>query len=42
MDNLHERMIGKDKLLAEIKLKDEETGAEVVQRSEVIDVDLAA
>ena len=42
MDNLHERLIGKDKLLAEIKLKDYESGADVTQRTEVIDVDLAA
>lgn len=42
MDNLHERLIGKDKLVAEIKLRNDETGGEVTQRSEDIDVDLAA
>ena len=39
---LHDRLIGKDKLVAQLKLKNEETGAENVQRTEVIAVDLAA
>ena len=42
MDNLHERLIGKDKLLAKLTLKNEETGAEDVRRTEVIAVDVAA
>jgi hypothetical protein len=42
MDNLHERLVGKDKLVAQLKLKNEETGGEEVQRTEVIPVDLAA
>jgi hypothetical protein len=42
MDHLHKRLIGRDRLLAEIKLKNDETGAEVTQRSQVIDIDLAA
>jgi hypothetical protein len=42
MSNLHERMFGKDRLVAELKLKNEETGSEVVQRTEVIEADLAA
>ena len=42
MDNLHERLVGKDKLVAQLKLKNEETGGEGVQRTEVIPVDLAA
>ena len=41
-DNLHERLIGKDKLVAELILRNDESGAEVTQRTEVIDVDLAA
>jgi pyruvate-formate lyase-activating enzyme len=39
---LHDRLIGKDKLMAELKLKNEETGGEVVERTEVVAVDLAA
>ena len=39
---LHDRLIGKDKLVAQLKLKNEETGAESVKRTEVIAVDLAA
>ncbi len=39
---LHDRMIGKDKLLARLKLKNEETGAETEERTEVVEVDLAA
>jgi len=42
MTTLHERLFGKDKLVAELKLKNEETGAEMVQRTEVVAVDLAA
>ena len=42
MQRLHERLIGKDKLVAKITLRNEETQAEVVQRTEVIAVDLAA
>ena len=42
MDNLHERLIGKDKLVAQLKLKDEETDEQEVKRTEVIAVDLAA
>jgi hypothetical protein len=38
----HERVFGNDKLVAELKLKNEEVGAEVVQRTEVIEADLAA
>lgn len=42
MGNLHERLIGKDKLVAQLKLKNEETGEQQVKRSQVIAVDLAA
>jgi hypothetical protein len=42
MDSLHERLIGKDKLVAQLKLKDEETDEQEVKRTEVIAVDLAA
>ena len=42
MDNMHERLIGKDKLVAQLKLKNVETGAEEVQRTDDIEVDLAA
>jgi hypothetical protein len=41
MNNLHERLIGKDKLVAELKLKNTETGEEVTLRTEIVDVDLA-
>ena len=41
MNNLHERRIGKDKLVAELKLENDETGAQVTQSTEVIDVDFA-
>jgi hypothetical protein len=41
MDHLHERLIGKDKLVAQLKLKDEETGKEDVKRTEALAVDLA-
>ena len=39
---LHDRLIGKDKLFAELKLKNEETGAEDVKRTEILAIDLAA
>jgi len=42
MERLHDRLIGKDKLVAELRLRNEETQAEEVQRTEVIAVDLAA
>lgn len=42
MENLHDRLIGKDKLVAQLKLKNEETGAENVERTEIVAVDLAA
>jgi hypothetical protein len=42
MDSLHERLIGKDKLVAQLTLTNEETHAEVTARTEVIEVDLAA
>lgn len=41
MGNLHERLIGKDKLVAQLKLKNEETGEQEVKRTEIIAVDLA-
>jgi len=41
-DSLHDRLIGKDKLVAELRLKNEETGAEDVKRTEELAVDLAA
>ena len=42
MDSLHDRLIGKDKLVAELRLKNDETGAEDVRRTEELAVDLAA
>ena len=42
MDALHERLIGKDKLLAKLTLTNQETHADVSARTEVIAVDLAA
>ena len=42
MTDLNEHVFGKDKLVAELKLKNEETGSELVKRSEVIAIDLAA
>jgi hypothetical protein len=42
MDTLHERLIGKDKLVAKLTLTNEETHATVTVRTEVIAVDLAA
>jgi hypothetical protein len=42
MDSLHDRLIGKDKLVAELRLKNTETGTEDVKRTEQLTVDLAA
>jgi len=42
MDSLHERLIGKDNLVAELRLKNEETGQEDVARTDAVAVDLAA
>jgi hypothetical protein len=42
MELLHERLIGKDRLVAQLKLTNEETKAEVTNRTEVIELDLAA
>ncbi len=42
MDLLYERLIGKDKLVAQLKLTNEETKAEITNRTEVIELDLAA
>ena len=42
MSALREHDFGKDKLVAELKLQDEETGAWVVARSKVVAIDLAA
>jgi hypothetical protein len=42
MDTLHERLIGKDKLVAKLTLTNQETHADVSARTEVIAVDLAA
>ena len=42
MFTLNERVFGKDILIAELKLKNEETGEEVVERTGEIKVDLAA
>ena len=42
MDTLHERLIGKDKLVAKLTLTNDETRAEVTSRTETISVDLAA
>jgi hypothetical protein len=42
MDALHERLIGKDKLVAKLTLTNQETHADVSARTEVIAVDLAA
>jgi hypothetical protein len=39
--DLHEHVFGKDQLVAELKLKNEETGTEEIQRTEVIAIDLA-
>jgi len=42
MDSLHDRLIGKDKLVAKLTLTNDETKAEVSARTETISVDLAA
>jgi hypothetical protein len=42
MDALHERLIGKDKLVAKLTLTNQETHADVSVRTETISVDLAA
>ncbi len=42
MSDLREHDFGKDKLVAELKLQDEETGEWVVGRSQVVAIDLAA
>jgi hypothetical protein len=42
MEMLHDRLLGKDQLLAELKLKNEETGTEDVLRTDTIGVDLVA
>jgi len=41
-DDLRRHLIDKDKLAAELKLRNEETGAEVVTRTELVEVDLTA
>jgi hypothetical protein len=42
MDSLHDRLIGKDKLVAKLSLTNDETKAAVSARTETISVDLAA
>src|SRR6266568_1223197 len=42
LSDLREHDFGKDKLIAELKLQDEETGGWVVGRSQVVAIDLAA
>jgi hypothetical protein len=42
MDSLHERLIGKDKLVAKLTLTNDETKVDVTARTETIGVDLAA
>lgn len=42
MYQLHERLLGKDKLVAELSLRNEETGDEEDLRTDDISVDLAA
>jgi hypothetical protein len=42
MEQLHDRLIGKDKLLAKLTLTNEETKAEDTARTESVGVDLAA
>jgi hypothetical protein len=42
MEFLHDRLIGKDKLVAELRLKNEETAAEDVLRTDTIAIELAA
>jgi len=41
MDSLHERLVGKDNLVAELRLKNDETHDEYVARTDAIAVDLA-
>jgi hypothetical protein len=42
MDSMHERLLGKDKLVAKLTLTNQETHAAVKAQTEVIAVDLAA
>ena len=42
MDTLHERLLGKDNLVAELRLKNDETNEEYVARTDEIAVDLVA
>jgi hypothetical protein len=42
VDTQHNLLIGKDKLVAEIHLRNLETHAEIITRTETIEVDLAA
>jgi hypothetical protein len=42
MFELHDRLIGKDKLVAELTLRNDETGDEQKLRTDAISVDLAA
>ena len=42
LSDLREHDFGKDKLLAELKLQNEETGEWVVARSQIVAIDLAA
>ena len=42
MGDLHERLIGRDRLRANLTLKNEETDATITRRTEVVAVDLAA
>ena len=42
MYSLHERLLGKDKLVAELTLRNDETGSQNVARTNEIAVDLAA
>ena len=42
METLHEQLLGKDKLVAQLVLRNDETGSEVLARTDEIAVDLAA
>ena len=42
MSQMHQSVVGKDQLVAELRLKNTETGTEDVKRSDVIGMDLAA
>jgi len=42
MENLHERLLGKDKLIGELTLRNDETGEETVRRTDELAIDLAA